>query len=292
LWNIYEKGINMILKILRNNFIKTLIDYYAETEIVSFFNLLSADILKMQRIDIAQNLYAVISGKKQEKFQNAVNKLKNYIPIQYIIGNTEFYNLTLKVNAATLIPRPETEELVAWIINDQNNKQNISILDVGTGSGCIAIALAKNLPEAKVFALDVSEKALKIARQNAVDNGVTIEFIEADIFDVDLGNLQFDVIVSNPPYVRELEKETMSPNVLNHEPHLALFVKDDDPLLFYRSIVEVANNTLKSKGFLYFEINEFLGNLTRQLVQKLNYCNIELKKDLFMKDRMIKANKK
>ena len=282
----------MILKILRNNFIKTLIDYYAETEIVSFFNLLSADILKMQRIDIAQNLYAVISGKKQEKFQNAVNKLKNYIPIQYIIGNTEFYNLTLKVNAATLIPRPETEELVAWIINDQNNKQNISILDVGTGSGCIAIALAKNLPEAKVFALDVSEKALKIARQNAVDNGVTIEFIEADIFDVDLGNLQFDVIVSNPPYVRELEKETMSSNVLNHEPHLALFVKDDDPLLFYRSIVEVANNTLKSKGFLYFEINEFLGNLTRQLVQKLNYCNIELKKDLFMKDRMIKANKK
>jgi len=282
----------MILKILRNNFIKTLIDYYAETEIVSFFNLLSADILKMQRIDIAQNLYAVISGKKQEKFQNAVNKLKNYIPIQYIIGNTEFYNLTLKVNAATLIPRPETEELVAWIINDQNNKQNISILDVGTGSGCIAIALAKNLPEAKVFALDVSEKALKIARQNAVDNGVTIEFIEADIFDVDLGNLQFDVIVSNPPYVRELEKQTMSPNVLNHEPHLALFVKDDDPLLFYRSIVEVANNTLKSKGFLYFEINEFLGNLTRQLVQKLNYCNIELKKDLFMKDRMIKANKK
>ena len=282
----------MILKTLRNNFIKTLIDYYAETEIVSFFNLLSADILKMQRIDIAQNLYAVISGKKQEKFQNAVNKLKNYIPIQYIIGNTEFYNLTLKVNAATLIPRPETEELVAWIINDQNNKQNISILDVGTGSGCIAIALAKNLPEAKVFALDVSEKALKIARQNAVDNGVTIEFIEADIFDVDLGNLQFDVIVSNPPYVRELEKETMSPNVLNHEPHLALFVKDDDPLLFYRSIVEVANNTLKSKGFLYFEINEFLGNLTRQLVQKLNYCNIELKKDLFMKERMIKANKK
>jgi len=292
LWNIYEKGINMILKTLRNNFIKTLIDYYAETEIVSFFNLLSADILKMQRIDIAQNLYAVISGKKQEKFQNAVNKLKNYIPIQYITGNTEFYNLTLKVNAATLIPRPETEELVAWIINDQNNKQNISILDVGTGSGCIAIALAKNLPEAKVFALDVSEKALRIARQNAVDNGVTIEFIEADIFDVDLGNLQFDVIVSNPPYVRELEKETMSPNVLNHEPHLALFVKDDDPLLFYRSIVEVANNTLKSKGFLYFEINEFLGNLTLQLVQKLNYCNIELKKDLFMKDRMIKANKK
>ena len=282
----------MILKTLRNNFIKTLIDYYAETEIVSFFNLLSADILKMQRIDIAQNLYAVISGKKQEKFQNAVNKLKNYIPIQYIIGNTEFYNLTLKVNAATLIPRPETEELVAWIINDQNNKQNISILDVGTGSGCIAIALAKNLPEAKVFALDVSEKALRIARQNAVDNGVTIEFIEADIFDVDLGNLQFDVIVSNPPYVLEWEKETMSPNVLNHKVHLALCVKDGDPLLFYRSIVEVANNTLKSKGFLYFEINEFLGNLTRQLVQKLNYCNIELKKDLFMKDRMIKANKK
>ena len=282
----------MILKSLRNNFTKILIDYYPETEIVSFFNLLSVHILKMQRIDIAQNLYAVISGKKQEKFQNAAKKLINYVPIQYILGYTEFYKLTFKVGAATLIPRLETEELISWIINDHQNKQNISILDVGTGSGCIAIALAKNLPEAKVFALEVSEKALKIARQNALDNGVTIEFIEADIFDIDLENVQFDIIVSNPPYVRELEKETMSPNVLNYEPHLALFVKDEDPLLFYRKITEIANSALKSKGFLYFEINEFLGNLTQEFLKRQDYCNIKLKKDLFMKDRMIKANKK
>ncbi|MDA7558832.1 peptide chain release factor N(5)-glutamine methyltransferase [Flavobacteriaceae bacterium] len=282
----------MILKSLRNNFTKALIDYYPETEIASFFHLLSEHILRMQRIDIAQNLYAVISGKKHEKFLNALDKLRNHVPIQYIIGNTEFYNLTFKVDADTLIPRPETEELVAWIINDQKNKQNISILDVGTGSGCIAIALAKNLPNAKVFALDISEKALKIAKQNAIDNEVNVEFFEADIFDFDFENSQFDVIVSNPPYVRDLEKETMSPNVLNHEPHLALFVKDEDPLLFYRKIGEVANSILKSKGFLYFEINEFLGDLTRQLVKRLNYRDIELKKDLSRKDRMLKANKK
>ena len=175
----------MILKSLRNNFTKALIDYYPETEIASFFHLLSEHILRMQRIDIAQNLYAVISGKKHEKFLNALDKLRNHVPIQYIIGNTEFYNLTFKVDADTLIPRPETEELVAWIINDQKNKQNISILDVGTGSGCIAIALAKNLPNAKVFALDISEKALKIAKQNAIDNEVNVEFFEADIFDFD-----------------------------------------------------------------------------------------------------------
>lgn len=281
----------MILKSLRTYFNNALLGYYPDTEIESFFNLLSEHILKMKRIDISQNLYVVVSGKKYDKFQAAIDKLKSYEPIQYILGDTEFYGLVFKVNSSVLIPRPETEELVAWIINDCKNKQEISILDIGTGSGCIAISLAKNLPNAKVFALDVSENALKLAKQNAIKNDVEVEFIEADILDCDLGNMQFDVIVSNPPYVRELEKEAMSANVLNHEPHLALFVKDEDALLFYRKITEISESILKPDGQLYFEINESLGESTKQLLDNSNYKNIELKKDIFKKDRMIKAVK-
>jgi len=142
-----------------------------------------------------------------------------------------------------------------------------------------------------VFALDVSDVALKLAKQNAIANEVELEFIQADILDADFNSIQFDIIVSNPPYVRELEKETMSANVLNHEPHLALFVKDDDALLFYRKITEVANNILKTEGQLYFEINEFLGKSTKQLLNNSNYKNVELKKDVFDKDRMVKAIK-
>ena len=198
------------------------------------------------------------------------------------------------MNSSVLIPRPETEELVQWVINDVNSsavEKSLKILDIGTGSGCIAIALAKNLPNTKVFALDVSDVALKLAKQNAIANEVELEFIQADILDADFNSIQFDIIVSNPPYVRELEKETMSANVLNHEPHLALFVKDDDALLFYRKITEVANNILKTEGQLYFEINEFLGKSTKQLLNNSNYKNVELKKDVFDKDRMVKAIK-
>ncbi|WP_347922176.1 peptide chain release factor N(5)-glutamine methyltransferase [Pontimicrobium sp. SW4] len=281
----------MILKSLRTYFNNALIGYYPDTEIDSFFNMLSDHILKMKRVDISQNLYAVVSGKKYDKYQNAIDRLKNYEPIQYILGDTEFYGLVFKVNPSVLIPRPETEELVAWIINEHKNKEGISILDIGTGSGCIAITLAKNLPNAKVFALDVSENALKLAKQNAISNDVEVEFIEADILDWDFNSLQFDVIVSNPPYVRELEKETMSANVLNHEPHLALFVKDDDALLFYRKITEISNEILKPNGQLYFEINENLGESTKELLANSNFKNVDLKMDIFEKDRMIKAIK-
>jgi len=281
----------MILKSLRTFFNDELIGYYPETEVESFFNLLSEDILNMKRINISQNLYSVVSGKKYEKFQKAITRLKNYEPIQYILGNTEFYGLEFEVNPSTLIPRPETEELVNWIIDDCKDKQDISILDIGTGSGCIAVTLAKHLPTAKVHALDVSEEALKLAKQNANNNNVEVEFIEADILDSDFGNTQFDVIVSNPPYVRELEKEAMSANVLNHEPHLALFVQDDDALLFYRKITEISENILKPNGQLYFEINENLGERTKELLANNSFNNIELKRDIFDKDRMIKAIK-
>jgi len=281
----------MIFKSLRTFFNDELIGYYPDTEIESFFNLLSEDILNLKRIAISQNLYAVVSGKKYERFQKAIAKLKNYEPIQYILGNTEFYGLIFEVNPSVLIPRPETEELVSWIIDDCKDRQDICVLDIGTGSGCIAISLAKNLKHAKVYALDVSEDALKLAKLNASKNEVDIEFIEADILDCDLGNIKFDVIVSNPPYVRELEKEAMSANVLNHEPHLALFVKNDDALLFYRKIAEISENILKPNGQLYFEINESLGEPTKELLANNSFNNIELKMDIFEKDRMIKAIK-
>jgi len=281
----------MILKSLRTFFNDELIGYYPETEVESFFNLLSEDILNMKRITISQNLYAVVSGKKYEKFQKAITRLKNYEPIQYILGNTEFYGLLFQVNPSVLIPRPETEELVGWIIDDCKDKQDISILDIGTGSGCIAVTLAKHLTKAKVYALDVSEDALKLAKVNADNNEVEVEFIEANILDGDIGNMQFDVIVSNPPYVREKEKEAMSANVLNHEPHLALFVKDDDALLFYRKITEISESVLKPNGQLYFEINENLGERTKELLANNSFNNIELKMDIFDKDRMIKAIK-
>jgi release factor glutamine methyltransferase len=281
----------MILKSLRTFFNDELIGYYPETEVASFFNLLSEDILKMKRITISQNLYSVVSGKKYEKFQKAITRLKNYEPIQYILGATEFYGLDFIVNPSVLIPRPETEELVGWIIDDCKDKQDISILDIGTGSGCIAVTLAKHLPTAKVYALDISEEALKLANQNATNNEVEVEFIEADILNGDLGTMQFDVIVSNPPYVREKEKEAMNANVLNHEPHLALFVKDEDALLFYRKITNLAASILKPNGHLYFEINECLGENTKNLLVSNSFNNIELKKDIFDKDRMIKAIK-
>jgi release factor glutamine methyltransferase len=281
----------MIIKSLKSHFNKTLSELYPDTEIQSFFNLLSEQILNMKRIDISQNLYSVVSGKKYDKFLKAIVGLKKHQPIQYILGDTEFYGLVFKVSPSVLIPRPETEELVDWIIKDSKEKQNISILDIGTGSGCIAVTLAKKLPNAKLFALDVSAEALKLATINAETNEVEVEFIEADILDWAFGDLKFDIIVSNPPYVRELEKEAMSANVLNHEPHLALFVKDDDALLFYRTITDVANKILKPKGQLFFEINENLGEDTKQLLVDSGYENIELKQDVFDKNRMLKAIK-
>jgi release factor glutamine methyltransferase len=281
----------MILKSLKTYFSTTLLDYYPDTEIDSFFSMLSLHILKMKRIDISQSLFSVVSGKKYDKFQVAIERLKRYEPIQYVIGDTEFYGLEFKVNPSVLIPRPETEELVAWIIDEHKKKQQISILDIGTGSGCIAVALAKHLVNSTVYALDVSLEALSLAKENTLTNDVNVEFIEADIFDWNFGDLQFDVIVSNPPYVRELEKEAMSANVLDHEPHLALFVKDDDALLFYRTISKVANKILKPNGQLYFEINESLGKDINDLLSNSGYSDVQLKKDHFQKDRMIKAIK-
>lgn len=288
----------MILKTLRTYFNSELLGYYPESEVSSFFHILSENILKLKRIDIALNLYQVVSGKKYDKFQVALERLKNYEPIQYIIGETEFFGLPFKVNNDVLIPRPETEELVDWIINIVDKKDSLKVLDIGAGSGCIAISLAKNLPKAKVYGLDVSPEALKVAQENAKLNEVDVEFIEANILDEDNVMLSlskhlinFDIIVSNPPYVRQLEKEEIKKNVLDNEPHLALFVEDNDALQFYKAISEFAVNNLSENGLLFFEINEYLGDEMIQLLKEYNFSNIELKKDLFGKNRMIKATK-
>jgi len=285
----------MILKTLKRNFSDALSEFYPESEINSFFGILAEQFLNMTRAEVALNMYAVISSKKNDKFEAALSRLKTSEPIQYILGETEFYNFNLKVNSSVLIPRPETEELVDWIIKDVKKlNQDLNILDVGTGSGCIAIALANNLPLAKVYGIDVSEEAIELANENAQLNDVFVDFDKKNILNLEPQkfDIQFNIIVSNPPYVRALEKEDMLDNVLNFEPHLALFVDNEDPLLFYRHIAKIAINNLAHDGFLYFEINEYLSKDVMQLLKDYDFKSIELKRDLSGKDRMIKAIKK
>ena len=283
----------MLVKTLRKYFNEELLGYYPETEVTSFFHLLCESLLNLTRVNISLSLYQVVSGKKYHKFQIAIERLKIYEPIQYIIGETQFYGLNFNVNKTVLIPRPETEELVDWIIKENEAKNEINILDIGTGSGCIAIALAKNLKNTKVFALDVSTEALDVAKKNAVNNEVDIEFIEHDILNVvlEIKNLKFDIIVSNPPYVRKLEKDLMQDNVLKHEPHLALFVDDDNALIFYKAITEFSKKHLSKNGQLYFEINEYLGDSTKVLLENENFKHVELRQDIKQKDRMLKGVK-
>ncbi|OAD91246.1 protein-(glutamine-N5) methyltransferase, release factor-specific [Aequorivita soesokkakensis] len=281
----------MNLAELKKNFTTTLSGIYPSEEIQSFFNILSEKYLNLSRIEIALNPEKEISKEDAEKFQAALLRLKNYEPIQYILGETEFFSLPFKVNQHTLIPRPETEELVEWILNNSEFRiQNSEFLDIGTGSGCIAISLAKNLPDSKIFALDISEQALKVAQQNSELNEVKVDFIQADILKTKTLPKQYDVIVSNPPYVRELEKKQMQQNVLKYEPDSALYVKDKDPLLFYRVISQLAKNHLKANGKLFFEINEYLADELTELLKIEGFQNIEIKKDIFGKDRMLKCN--
>lgn len=280
----------MNIQKFKKQFFSELANIYPTTEIQSFFNILIEYKLNLGRIDVALQPDLNISEADLSFLQKAKNDLKNHIPIQYIIGETEFYGLKFFVNEHVLIPRPETEELVDWIVKDYKDKKNIKILDIGTGSGCIAISLAKNLPNAAIFALDISSEALKTAKQNAKTNNVKIHFIETDILNTTTLSTTFDVIVSNPPYVRELEKEQMQQNVLDHEPNLALFVKDNNPLLFYNKISDLAKTHLLKNGNLYFEINQYLGNETVALLKLKGFKNIELKKDIYEVDRMVKCS--
>lgn len=294
MWSLDDENV-MRLKAILENFHSELDDNYGKEEVNSFFDLLMEHFLGLKRIQLVLNPEYVITNEQKELFLDALVELKNNKPIQYIIGETEFYGLPFKVNENTLIPRPETEELVDWVITSfdkQKEETQFKILDIGTGSGCISISLAKNLPETNVFALDVSKEALQTAKQNAEMNGVEVVFIHDDILNTNFSPLAvFDVIVSNPPYVRNLEKVEIKSNVLDNEPHIALFVDDENPLQFYKAICEFAQNNLKDEGVLYFEINEYLGQEMIQLLKEFGFKSIELKKDLFGKDRMIKGMK-
>ena len=285
---------NMILKEFKLFFNKALSAIYPKTEIDSFFFILMEEKLKLQRIDTVLKSDFLITEKNLIDLKNIVKRLQKEEPIQYIIGNTEFYGLPFLVDKNTLIPRTETEELVAWVLDEikvfTNNKiTELSILDIGTGTGCIPISLAKNLTSLNISAIDISPEALLIARQNAILNKVTIEFIELDILNAESLPQEYDVIISNPPYVRELEKKEIKNNVLENEPHLALFVADENPLIFYNKIADLAKKQLSENGMLFFEINQYLGKETINMLVKKGFKNIQLKKDLFGNDRMIKC---
>ncbi len=283
----------MTIQNLKKYFTEELQDLYPQTEIDSFLSILVAFKLYLKRIDLALNPNQNISDKDVEFFREALERLRNQEPIQYILGNTEFFGLLFKVDKSVLIPRPETEELVSLILKTAKSQKPIAdgykILDLGTGSGCIAIALARHLPKAEVWALDISKEALNIAQQNADLNEVAINFVEADILNLKTLHTKFDIIVSNPPYVKQNEKSLMKPNVLNYEPHLALFVSDDNSLIFYDKIATFAKTNLKPNGTLFFEINQYLGNELTQLLKQKGFINIELRQDLYEVDRIVSA---
>lgn len=282
----------MRIKQYRTEFIKELSPFYDAYEAESFFYLILEDKHKLRQIDLALNHELSFVQTDFVVWDSLLNQLKKEIPIQYLLGKTHFYGLEFEVNDNVLIPRPETEELVEWIVNENSKTdktKKIKILDIGTGSGCIAISLAKNIPNAEVYAIDVSKKAIETAKRNAIRNNVEVTFILQDILKTDELKCNFDIIVSNPPYVRNLEKEEIKKNVLDYEPHLALFVEDNDALIFYRKIAELAKKNLSENGQLYFEINQYLGKEMTNLLEKLDFKKIELRKDIYDNDRMTKG---
>jgi release factor glutamine methyltransferase len=283
----------MKMKEYKVNFVEALLPFYDEMEAESFFYLLLENKHQLRRIDLALDVDSVFSENEILNWNAILEKLKIQIPIQYIIGTTHFYGLEFIVDENVLIPRPETEELVDWIVklnSKLSKKKNLKILDIGTGSGCIAISLAKNIPNSEVFAIDVSEKVLAIAEKNAILNKVPVTFLHKNILETKNLSRKFDIIVSNPPYVRNLEKAEIKPNVLDNEPHLALFVPDNDPLIFYKKIAELAAANLNPNGQLFFEINQYLGKETQELLEYIGLKNIELRKDIYGNDRMIACN--
>lgn len=274
-----------------SDFIRTnLREYYPSDEISQLIYLILNHLLNYSKIDIHLNEHFQIPDKTYKQTQGIVLQLKNNKPIQYILGETEFYGLRFYVNSSVLIPRPETEELVRWIIDD-NKQKHIKILDIGTGSGCIAVTLAKFIHNAKVTATDLSQDAISVSEKNAKLNGVRVDVFKHDILSGRsfVSDGDFDLVVSNPPYVLKSEAVIMGENVKNHEPGEALFVDDDDPLIYYRSILRFCKNYLKEQGLIYFEINEIMGLSIKKLIADSGFDDIMLRKDLSGKDRMVRA---
>ncbi|MEM8762766.1 MAG: peptide chain release factor N(5)-glutamine methyltransferase [Bacteroidota bacterium] len=282
----------MQLKEIKTLFHVELSSSYPREEIDSFFFLTVEHFLDLPRFILAIQPEHSLTKEEGTPLFETLAKLKTNEPIQYILGETEFMGMSFVVNASVLIPRPETEELVRWIVEEVNKSmgETIRMLDIGTGSGCIAVSLAKNLPNARLSALDVSEEALLVAQENAKSHQVEVSFQLADVLDTSLqidGN--FNVMVSNPPYVRELEQQEMKQNVTAFEPHQALYVSDDNPLVFYKSINQLAKRHLTSGGMLFYEINQYLANEMRGLMEEDGFSEIEIRKDIFGNFRMLKA---
>ena len=289
----------MLLREIKAIYHTELDERYGAQEVSSFFYLLIAHYLGLEKFVLALTPDLVITKDQETLLFYALSELKLDIPVQHVIGETEFMDLIFRVSPNVLIPRPETEELVRWILEDfkqfaAKESKPLKILDIGTGSGCIPISLAKNLKKSKCTALDISFDALEIAKLNATSNDVKIDFYLGDIltgiFELKLQS-NFDIIVSNPPYVRDLEKKEMHANVIDNEPEIALFVPDEDPLVFYRSIATFAAQYLSKNGVLYLEINQYLGAEMVALLETYTFKKITLKKDIFGNDRMVKAVK-
>ena len=271
------------------DFISLLSPIYGEGEARSMGRIVFEDAFKI--FDFSEQTFPEVHLDRLLEIQK---RLLNQEPIQYILGQADFYGLKFKVDNRVLIPRPETEELVHWIIQHvKQSKRKVSILDIGTGSGCIPITLKRNLPDCKVSACDISKDALAVAKENAQFNEVDIDFYRINILDQkEWINLpEFDIIVSNPPYIPFEEKVLMPKNVLEYEPELALFVENNEPLIFYQTIVELAMQKCKTNGLLYFEMNEYNANDVRDLMTNQGFDSVEIQKDLQDKNRMIRGYK-
>lgn len=279
-----------LVKDIRKYYCELLCSLYEKDEANAMILILFKYYFNIDRVRMVLEPDLRLSESEMLKIHFAVKDLLRNKPIQYVTGETEFCDLKFKVNENVLIPRPETAEMISKIVNSQHSIVNnhCSIIDIGTGSGCIAISLAKMISNSNVYALDISEEALKIAKENAFNNNVNVSFIHDDILNLK-NNIEtkFDIIVSNPPYVRELEKVEMHNNVLKWEPHKALFVSDNDPLIFYRSILEFAKTHLKDNGEVWFEINEYLGKEMSDLCHKLGFSNVKIHKDFRDRDRVM-----
>ena len=285
-----DKKFTMTLLEFYDLFKNKLISRVDKNELDEFFFWLIDHYCNYSRMDYILNSSFKISKTQEQNLINSIDSLLNEMPIQYVVGETKFMNLVFKLNNSVLIPRPETEELVRWIINDAHTNKNI--LDIGTGSGCIAVSLSKYLNNCKVTGWDISEDIIKIASHNAYLNDVNVELELSDITKPKFLDYKYDVIVSNPPYITKNEKQFISKNVKFFEPHIALFVENGDPLCFYKKIFDFSNSNLKSNGFLYIEINENFSKEVIKLLKDKGFYDIKLKKDFRLKNRMIKAIKK
>ncbi|MBU3928032.1 MAG: peptide chain release factor N(5)-glutamine methyltransferase [Bacteroidetes bacterium] len=282
---------NNLLKQLVSDYIAELTPIYNKEEAAQMVYWLTEDFFGISRTGMILNPEKKLSESEMLTLHFAVKSLKSHVPVQYIIGKVAFLNLSLKVTRAVLIPRPETEQLVDWIMQVETTP-SLKILDIGTGSGCIALALKQGLPDASVWGYDQSSEALAVAMQNAKSNGLEVLFFKADIFQAKIDELEpMDVITSNPPYVLQSEKCVMQANVLDYEPHTALFVPDDTPLLYYEGILKQAKRLLRSGGRIYFEINETKGREMVALLHSWDYEEVHLKHDLNGKPRFVSGVK-